>query len=277
MGKDTKISWCDHTFNPWWGCAKVDTCCKNCYAETLGSRFKVTWGPEAWRRRFGDHHWNDPIRWNRAAEKAGRRARVFCGSMCDVGEDRRDLDDERERLWNLIEATPNLDWMLLTKRIESLSAKLPWPRPMPNVWVGATAGHRGALGSIDLLRDVPAAVRFISAEPLIEDLGALNLRGISLVIPGGESGPHARPCRVEWIRSIVRQCREAGVACFVKQYGSHAIGDGNDVSDEVAREWDADGGNVWATQRLPLRDRAGANPDEWPTDLKVRQMPEPRR
>jgi protein gp37 len=286
MGKDTRIAWCDSTFNPWFGCTKVDACCKFCYAEGLAARFGTPWGPAAERRRFGAKHWAEPLAWDRAAAKAGKRARVFCGSMCDVGEDRRDLDAERERLWNLIEATSNLDWMLLTKRIESLRAKLPWPRPLPNVWVGATVGHRGALGSIALLRDVPAAVRFVSAEPLIEDLGALDLRGISLVILGGESGPRARPCNVEWIRAIVRQCREAGVACWVKQLGAFPVAPGG---RSLHWEW---GGAIGREAKfsavdklhpssgdwqIHLRDRAGANPDEWPADLKVRQMPEPHR
>ena len=224
MGENSAIAWTDHTFNPVWGCAKVDACCTNCYAETLAHRYGFEWGEGAGRRKFGDKHWNEPLRWNAKAVKAGQPARVFCGSMCDVFEDRRDLDAERVRLWKLIEATPALTWLLLTKRPQNIRAMLPMiqigsgdlPR-FDNVWVGATVGHRGVLHSIDLLREVPAAVRFISAEPLLEDLGPIDLTGIGWVIVGCESGPKARPMEAEWAESILKQCQVEGVPFFLKQ------------------------------------------------------------
>lgn len=121
MGKETGIEWTDHTFNPWWGCVKVSAACTHCYAETLAARWAFKWGAAAAPRAFGDKHWNEPLAWNRKAIADGVRRRVFCASMADVFE-RRDnehgatLDALRARLWLLIEATPGLDWQLLTKR-----------------------------------------------------------------------------------------------------------------------------------------------------------------
>lgn len=131
MGEETGISWTDHTFNPWWGCVRVSEACRNCYAERTGNRFGVTWGVDTFRRFFDDKHWNQPAIWNRKALAAGVRRRVFCASMADVFEDRRDLDEHRTRLWSLIKATPALDWLLLTKRPEHFAAMLPWSSARP--------------------------------------------------------------------------------------------------------------------------------------------------
>src|ERR1700690_1736737 len=104
MGEHSDIEWTTHTFNPWWGCARVSPACEHCYAETLSNRFaKNIWGIHADRRFFGAARWGEPSKWNRKAAKAGERHRVFCGSMCDIFEDRRDLDVHRGRLWKLIE------------------------------------------------------------------------------------------------------------------------------------------------------------------------------
>src|SRR5688572_21886599 len=117
MGESTTITWTHHSWNPWWGCVKVSEGCKNCYAESFSKRAcHDIWGPGSQRRFFGDKHWAEPIKWDRAAEKAGERRRVFCASMADVFEDRPDLVEPRRRLFELIRATPNLDWLLLTKR-----------------------------------------------------------------------------------------------------------------------------------------------------------------
>lgn len=119
MAKNSRIEWTTHTFNPWWGCVKVSPACKHCYAESWAKRVgSNVWGIKAERRFFGDKHWSEPVKWNAAAAASGMRARVFCASMADVFEDRRDLDVHRIRLWKLIEATPRLDWLLLTKRPE---------------------------------------------------------------------------------------------------------------------------------------------------------------
>ena len=128
MGKTTGISWTDHTFNPWWGCVKVSPGCQRCYAETWDKAKGggiSHWGPTAPRRFFGDKHWAEPLAWNRAAERDGVRRRVLCGSMCDVFEHRPDLGDHRFCLYSLIEQTPMLDWLLLTKRPENVMDFVP--------------------------------------------------------------------------------------------------------------------------------------------------------
>lgn len=143
MGENSKIEWTHHTFNTWWGCVKVSPACDNCYAESLSKRFGDHWGPKAEYRTFSDKHWNEPLRWNRAAEKAGERHRVFCASMADVF-DNRAPEGARERLWALIRQTPHLDWLLLTKRPQNIAEMLPedWGDGYPNVWLGVTVENQ---------------------------------------------------------------------------------------------------------------------------------------
>lgn len=192
MGADSKIEWTHHTFNPWWGCTRVSPGCEHCYAETFAKRVGVKWGVQADRRFFGEKHWREPLKWNAAAEKAGERHRVFCASMADVFEDRPELQSWREQLWGLIEQTPNLDWLLLTKRPENLERMLPWctscgdqcfDKPMHNVWLGTTVeDQRRANERIPHLLRVPAAVRFLSVEP---QLGHVDLRAVEWPRKGG--------------------------------------------------------------------------------------------
>lgn len=179
MGATTEIRWTDSTFNPWWGCARVSEACQHCYAESWAKRFGVEWGKKAERRTFGDKHWDEPLRWNRQAEAAGVRRLVFCASMADVFEDHHELPPERERLWDLIAATPALTWQLLTKRPENILGMVPkswidrWPA---NVWAGTTVeNQRWADERIPHLLEVPAPVRFLSCEPLFGPL-KLGLR-----------------------------------------------------------------------------------------------------
>ncbi len=140
MGKNSRIEWTHHTFNPWWGCVKVSPGCKNCYAESWAVRVGLSvWGERSGRRFFGRDHWNEPFCWNRDAKTERTRRRVFCASMADVFEDRRDLDPWRARLWSVIENTPWLDWLLLTKRPEYVGRFIPWGSEWPgNVWLGTT-------------------------------------------------------------------------------------------------------------------------------------------
>lgn len=214
MAENSAIEWTDHTFNPWWGCTRVSPACTHCYAATLAKRFGYGWGKNADRRFFGDKHWAEPLRWDRAAENAGERKRVFCASMADVFEDRADLWNAQERLWDLIEATPHLDWLLLTKRPENILRMVPtcWRDPQchdgwpPNVWVGTTVeDQERADERIPHLQAVPAPVRFLSCEPLLGPID-LNLEGIGWVIAGGESGHGARPMHPDWVESIRDQC-----------------------------------------------------------------------
>lgn len=297
MSAGTKIEWCDFTFNPWWGCQRVSPGCEHCYAETFAKRLgKKVWGPSAERRFFGDAHWDEPLKWAEAARKAGVRRRVFCASMADVFEDRRDLDDQRTRLWELIRSTPELVWLLLTKRPENMASMLPWndlPNPWPNVWLGCTAeDQKRADERIPLLLETHALVRFISYEPALssidlfaflktplrdEGLRALHcheMPGIDWVIVGGESGPGARPFDMDWARSVVEQCKAAGVSCFTKQFGSRPV-DGNYKTGVFAEH---DKRSIAAAEALGypsnlvmLRDRKGGDlseiPGEWPREF----------
>jgi protein gp37 len=290
MGELTKIGWCDHTFNPWWGCVRVSPGCERCYAETFSKRVGLqVWGAEAERRFFGDKHWNEPRKWNAAAAKAGKRARVFCASMADVFEYARSpvglrMIQERVRLFELIEATPWLDWLLLTKRPENVNAMVPerWLREgfPPNVWIGTTAEDQKRYDArvLELAR-IPARVRFLSVEPMLEPI-ELHLVGtlpkevaggayrpvssaIDWIICGGESGPKARPFRDEWARALLAECREHDVPFFMKQMGSKPEG----------RVCDAEASNYGAFVPYRLKHPKGEDMAEWPSDLRVQEWP----
>lgn len=258
MGEQTEIAWTDHSFNPWWGCEAVSPGCAHCYARAFAKRVGEDCFGQSPRRLFGDKHWREPYAWDRKAARDGVRRRVFCASMADVFEDRADLIEPRLALVALILGTPHLDWLLLTKRIENVERLAPaawardgWPA---NIWLGVTAEDQEHYDTRwPALAAIPAAVRFVSHEP---GLGPLTLHPSptgtlpSWCITGGESGPKARPFNPSWAKSIVNQCRDAGVACFVKQLGANCI----------------DFAGV-------IKDRAGADPSEWPTELRVRERP----
>lgn len=266
MGSKTKIAWADSTFSPWWGCQRVSEGCVNCYAETFSKRVGLkVWGANSDRRIFGDKHWYEPRKWNAKAAATGQPHRVFCSSMADVFEDRRDLDPQRARLFALIEETPALTWMLLTKRPENMRKLTPdswggglhareespvgrWPA---NVWAGCTAENQVRLDErVPWLLEVPAVVRFLSCEPLLEALDLENvepyylkrdkhpydpkvrvdcLRGhvkgpddmldekIAWVIAGAESGHGRRPMQLDWVRTLRDQCVGAETAFLFKQ------------------------------------------------------------
>lgn len=182
MGKLSNISWTHHTFNLAWGCAKVSAGCANCYADTLAKRFGFdVWGADKPRRTFGANHWQEPLRWNRAAQKTNQRARVFCGSMCDWLEAHPTIDAERQKLWPLIRCTPWLNWLLLTKRAERIVDNLPedWGQGYPNAWLGVTVENQENAWRFNKhLANIPAAVRFVSCEPalgLVTNLDWANL------------------------------------------------------------------------------------------------------
>lgn len=278
MGEKTGISWTDSTFNPWVGCTNVSPGCDHCYAETYDKRVgghavtrATRWGAGAQRQHTSPANWRKPEGWNeRAAALAGKghRHRVFCSSLADV------FDDEvppawRFELFDLIRRTPNLDWQLLTKRPRhalvlldiarhfAVSHKLPgheatsawldeWvdgETAPANVWVGVTVeDQQRADERIPELLKIPAAVRFLSCEPLLErlDLSAFiggtyvalpgdmvepNYNfGVHWVIVGGESGAAARPFDAQWAAAIKGRCEDAGVAFFFKQMGSNPVG-----------------------------------------------------
>ncbi len=260
MSDATKIEWTDHTFNPWWGCTEVAAECDNCYARTFSKRVgHKMWGTDAPRRFFGDKHWEAPLKWNARAERDGVSRRVFCASMADVFELGEPLDRERDRLWALIRETPWLDWQLLTKRPGNIRRLVPeaWREEVPrNVWLGTTAGtQKTADNAIPKLDDAPMAmVKFLSIEPLLEELKlGTMLHGIDWVIIGGESGPKARDCYIEWMRSVAVTATVEGCAVFMKQFGAKPC-DGS--------------GRLW-----PITDRKGGLMDDWPGDLRVREFP----
>jgi len=174
MGKKTGISWCDHTFNPWWGCVRVSAGCERCYAETFARRLGFdVWGENRPRRFFGEKHWNEPLHWNRQAEMEGVRRRVFCASMADVFENPplAFLLNERYRLWELVEKTPQLDWLVLTKRPENIKPFVPekWLNygGPDHVFMGTTIEHQNVAKKrlTDLFR-WPGR-NFVSVEPML--------------------------------------------------------------------------------------------------------------
>lgn len=245
MGKTTEIAWCDATFNPWLGCSKVSAGCANCYAETLmDTRYgRVQWGPNGTRVVTSATYWKQPRTWNAEAQRTGVRRRVFCGSLCDVFEDRHDTNAWRISLLELIELTHGLDWLLLTKRPENVVRLIQQAAGRavenffernPHVWIGTSVEDQAAADRrIPHLLKIPAPVRFLSMEPL---LGPVDLSGVSYsglcrsgdwepgidwVIVGGESGHNARPMHPCWARSIRDECVAAGVPFFFKQWGQH--------------------------------------------------------
>jgi protein gp37 len=239
--QNSKIEWTHHTFNPWWGCQRVSAGCQHCYAETLAHRYNYrVWGPAKTteRRQMSANYWKQPYKWNKAAAEAGERHRVFCASMADVFEDHPQVSEWRADLMRLIDDTPHLDWLLLTKRPQNV---MPFLRDTlneasfpPNVWIGTSVEDQAAADErIPHLLSIPARVRFLSCEPLLGpvdlsewlrfgELTPYGARPIHWVIVGGESGHGARPMHPDWARSLRDQCQAAGVAFFFKQWGEYA-------------------------------------------------------
>ena len=224
MAEHSTIEWTDHTFNPWWGCTKVSPACDHCYAEGWAKRTgHDVWGAKSSRRFLSESTWKQPERWNRAAARAGTRMRVFCASMADVFEWGHRLSAARERLWELIERTPHLDWLLLTKRPHLVQRLAPWSTRWPaHVWLGTTAeNQRFAAKRIPHLLEIPCRIRFLSCEPL---LGPVDLAqwidDLHWVIAGGESGGRARPTHPGWVRALREQCVAGNVAFHFKQWGA---------------------------------------------------------
>ena len=223
--KGTAINWCDNTFNCWEGCTKISPGCTHCYAKVQDDRHlrgeQSHWGPGAPRRIMSDSNWKQPLAWDREAANKGTRPRVFCGSLCDWADDEAPAG-QRDRLWEVIRQTPHLDWLLLTKRANNIEKCLPadWGAGYANVWLGVSVENREhGLPRLDILRAIPATVRFASIEPLLEDLGTVDLTSINWAVIGGESGSGARPMDMAWVQSLIKQCRAQGVAPWVKQLG----------------------------------------------------------
>ena len=241
MAETTEIAWTDSTFNPWWGCTKVGPGCDHCYAEAFDKRTGGNhWGRGSSPRILSADNWRKPKRWQRQAERDNTPRKVFCGSMCDWA-DKNAPAGERERLWQLIRETPMLRWQLLTKRASNIEKYLPedWGYfGWRHVWLGVTVENkRHGLRRLNILREIPSKVRFVSIEPLLEDLGDIDLRGIGWVIVGGESGHHARVMEHAWVERIEAQCREQNVPFFFKQWGGRKDKSGCLLDGREVKEW----------------------------------------
>jgi len=214
MPTRSNIEWTEMTWNPVTGCTKISQGCKHCYAERMARRLEAM-GSDRYRNGFNVTLHPDlldvPRRW--------RQARiVFVNSMSDLFHDDIPLA-YIQRVFATMRDCPHHTFQVLTKRSErlaKLAPQLPWPN---NVWMGVSVEDARVIHRVADLQSVPAAVRFLSLEPLIEPLDALPLEGIHWAIVGGESGPRARPLRKEWVTSIFRQCRAARVPFFFKQWG----------------------------------------------------------
>ena len=279
---DTSIEWTDKTWNPTTGCDQISSGCDNCYALTMARRLKAmgqakyqTDGdPRTSGPGFGlavhEGSLNDPFTW-RTPQK------VFVNSMSDLFHARVPLDFVR-RVFEVIEATPQHTYQVLTKRASRLpkvADKLPWPR---NLWMGVSVEDATELHRVDDLRKVDAEVKFLSCEPLIGSLGDLDLAGIHWVIVGGESGPRVRPMHPDWARSLRDQCVQAGVPFFFKQWGSwaptgwHGIGRALPGSILVGDPVDMHGHRVEmarVSKKSESRELDGREWNEFPEEMSV--------
>jgi len=279
--ENTKIGWTHHTLNFWWGCMKVSPGCQHCYAETLSKRIgRDIWGPaqttERWRIKSS---WTDILLWDRKAGKSGIRQLVFCQSMSDFFEDHPQLEPWRSEACQILESLKNLDVQMLTKRPENVLRMVPahWLKSWPeHIWVGASAENQRYLDERMLeLCQIPAMIKFLSCEPLMEgldlsrwitppidELGRLKayVPDVNWVIVGGESGPKARPFDLRWAISIIKQCQRASTPVFMKQIGANPYA-GENINGEK---------HFFA----PI-DRKGEDPAGWPEIMRVREFPYP--
>jgi protein gp37 len=253
MAKGSDIEWTESTWNPVTGCNKISPGCKHCYAERMAERLQAMGQPNyrnGFRLTMQPQMLELPLQWKRPQT-------IFVNSMSDLFH----KDVPLHYIQQVFGVMRRAHWhrfQVLTKRAErlaSLDAEIEWP---PNVWMGVSVENADYVDRIDDLRQTHAAVKFLSLEPLLGPLPSLDLAGIDWVIVGGESGPKARPMGLAWARSLVEQCRAAGVACFVKQLGRRPV-----------TTYEPTG----CTDRYILRDSHGGDPAEWPEDLRVREFP----
>ncbi len=230
MGDKSTIEWTDATWNPVTGCTKISPGCKNCYAERLAERLQAMGNPRysnGFALKLQQDQLDLPLRWRQPRQ-------IFVNSMSDLFHEsvpeeyiRRAFDVMVRAHWHVFQ--------VLTKRgsrLAELAPRLPWP---PNVWQGVSVENARYTSRVADLVKVPAAVRFLSVEPLLGPISHLPLDGIHWVIVGGESGPGHRPIRAEWVREIRDQCSTADVAFFLKQWGGRTPKAGGRLLD--GREW----------------------------------------
>ncbi len=231
MADNSAIEWTEATWNPVTGCSKVSPGCAHCYAETFAERWRgIPAHPyeQGFDLRFWPARLEQPLRWTRPRT-------IFVNSMSDLFHEAIPAEFIVEVFDVMVRAEQHT-FQILTKRHErlaELAPDLPWPG---NVWMGVTIENRRFVHRADYLRRVPAAVRFISAEPLLGPLEGLELAGIDWLISGGESGPRHRPVKAEWLRDLRDRCQEEEVAYFFKQWGGHRPKTGGRELD--GRTWD---------------------------------------
>ncbi len=257
----TGIQWTQETWNPTTGCDRISAGCDNCYALKMAKRLKGMGqakyqndgDPRTSGPGFGltvhDDALTLPYRWRKPRT-------VFVNSMSDLFHARVPKDFIR-RVFTVMADTPQHTYQVLTKRstrLRRIAHELEWP---PNVWMGVSVEDDTQMHRVDDLGEVPAAVRFLSLEPLLAPLHGLELASVDWAIVGGESGGGARPMRIEWARNIVTLCQDANVPVFVKQLGS---------------VWASD--CTWGGQSVAAQgDPKGGDPEYWPSDLRVREFP----
>lgn len=214
MATNSTIEWTEMTWNPVTGCTRISEGCRHCYAERMALRLRAMNNPRyvnGFDVTLHDDLIDLPRKWRSPRT-------IFVNSMSDLFH--QDVPEEFiARIFATMAACPQHTFQVLTKRsdrVREMASRLPWPG---NVWMGVSVEDGRVVHRIDDLRQVPAAVRFLSCEPLIGPLDDLNLEGIGWVIVGGESGPGARPIQPAWVESILEQCRQRGVAFFFKQWG----------------------------------------------------------
>lgn len=260
MAENTKIAWCDHTFNSWLGCTKVSEACRFCYAENLMDHryHRVKWGPTG--TRVKTKTWGDPPKWNKQAIANNTIYKVFCCSLADVFEERDELIPWRQELFELIDKCQNLSFLLLTKRPQCILSMWPDDKRRDNIWLGTSiAWQKDTEEFIEPLLNTKHLCKylFLSVEPQIGKVDLAKwINELDWVISGGESKQgeeEPRPYHVEWARFLRDQCRDARKAFFLKQLGYNPYMNGH---------------------RLNLKDRHGGDTKEWPADLLVRECPE---
>jgi len=214
MASQSRIEWTEASWNPVTGCTKISAGCLNCYAERMARRLQAMKHPnyaDGFEVSLHSHALDIPLGWSRPKM-------VFVNSMSDLFHKDVPLDFI-QKVFAVMSDAHWHTFQVLTKRADrllDLAPNLPWPK---NVWMGVSVESREYLSRIDHLREVPAQTRFISFEPLLEDLGEVDLRGIDWAIVGGESGPGARPMRPEWAVNLRDRCVDQGVPFFFKQWG----------------------------------------------------------
>lgn len=227
MAQLSSIEWTDLTWNPVVGCSIESAGCRNCYAMRMAARLQAM-GHEKYAglttRSKRGAVWTDKVRCHDESVEIPltwkKSRRVFVNSMSDLFHPDVPIEFVR-RIWGVMEKTPQHQYQILTKRPQRMAAILGSvaPTPLPNVWLGTSVEDQNVVSRIDALRDVPASVRFISFEPLIGNVGKVDLTNIHWAIVGGESGPHSRAMEEEWVEGILDQCLEQGTAFFFKQWG----------------------------------------------------------